>query len=196
MTTKKQQNLVNFSTCRSPTTSFCCTPRKLTWDLKINGLELFPFPAGSFSVPCSVSQRCLALGWCKMGPIQFVISSHWRFHSFHTFHPNPRDPEVKGVLFWYVLGVQSYQTSATGCICISGWWLNQPICKKNISPIGWFPEVGVKIKNIWNHQLDIHPFQVNTSLLGMKKDIVERYHSRDFFLPSVQSTNSRQKYAW
>ena len=28
---------------------------------------------------------------------------------------------------------------------------------KNISQIGSFPQVGMKIKNVWNHHLDTHP---------------------------------------
>ena len=33
---------------------------------------------------------------------------------------------------------------------MASWWF-QPILK-NISQIGSFPQVGVKIENIWNHQ--------------------------------------------
>ena len=36
---------------------------------------------------------------------------------------------------------------------ISGWWL-QPIWK-NISQDGNLPQIGVKIKNVWNHHLDL-----------------------------------------
>ena len=35
----------------------------------------------------------------------------------------------------------------------TSWWF-QPLLKILISQIGSFPQVGVKIKNIWNHQLD------------------------------------------
>ena len=36
---------------------------------------------------------------------------------------------------------------------VSSWWF-QPICK-NMSQIGILPQVGMKIKNIWNHQLGL-----------------------------------------
>ena len=36
----------------------------------------------------------------------------------------------------------------------SSWWL-QPIWKILISQIGSFPQVGVNIKNVWNHHLDL-----------------------------------------
>ena len=38
---------------------------------------------------------------------------------------------------------------------ITGWWF-QPIWK-NISQIGNHPQVGMEIKNIWNHHLDSYP---------------------------------------
>ena len=36
---------------------------------------------------------------------------------------------------------------------ISGWWLNQPSWKI-LAKMGIFTQIGMKIKNIWNHQLD------------------------------------------
>ena len=41
-------------------------------------------------------------------------------------------------------------------IIIAGWWLNQPIWKilVKLIQIGNLPQVGVKIKNIWNYHLD------------------------------------------
>ena len=41
----------------------------------------------------------------------------------------------------------------------SSWWLNQPIWKLLVK-IGSFPQIGVNIKNDWNHQLSIHQFLV------------------------------------
>ena len=35
----------------------------------------------------------------------------------------------------------------------AGWWF-QPILK-NISQIGSFPQIGMKMKDIWNHHVDI-----------------------------------------
>ena len=35
-------------------------------------------------------------------------------------------------------------------------WLVVSTRLKNISQIGSFPQVGMKIKNIWNHRLDKH----------------------------------------
>ena len=47
----------------------------------------------------------------------------------------------------------------------SSWWLNQPIWKISYSQIGSFhPQVGVKIKNIWNHHLGIYLWLVNLPL--------------------------------
>ena len=37
----------------------------------------------------------------------------------------------------------------------SGWWLNQPIWKKYVK-MGIFHIIGVKIKSIWNHRLELH----------------------------------------
>ena len=39
----------------------------------------------------------------------------------------------------------------------TSWWLNQPVWKKNVSQIGSFPQVGIKLKNVWNHHLDKQP---------------------------------------
>ena len=39
---------------------------------------------------------------------------------------------------------------------ISGWWLNRP-SEKYARQIGSFPQIGMKIKNIWNHQPDMGP---------------------------------------
>ena len=35
---------------------------------------------------------------------------------------------------------------------VTSWWLNQPIWKKCASQIGSSPQVGVKIKHVWNHR--------------------------------------------
>ena len=40
-----------------------------------------------------------------------------------------------------------------GPISFSGWWLNQPIWKICSSNWVHLPQMGVKIKNIWNHHL-------------------------------------------
>ena len=37
---------------------------------------------------------------------------------------------------------------------ITSWWLNQPNWKICASQIGSFPQVGVKIKHLWNHHLE------------------------------------------
>ena len=39
-------------------------------------------------------------------------------------------------------------------LTISSWWLNHPF-EKYARQIGSFPQVGGKIKNIWNHHLDL-----------------------------------------
>ena len=40
------------------------------------------------------------------------------------------------------------------CKSITSWWLNHP-SEKNARQIGWsFPQVGVKIKHVWNHHLE------------------------------------------
>ena len=51
-----------------------------------------------------------------------------------------------------VIGVGN-QTFQTQILNLSGWWLNQPIWNICGSQVGSFPQVGVKIKNIWNHHL-------------------------------------------
>ena len=47
---------------------------------------------------------------------------------------------------------QSFTTSPTLSKYLSSWWF-QPIWKILYSQIGSFPQVGMKIKNVWNHQL-------------------------------------------
>ena len=41
---------------------------------------------------------------------------------------------------------------------LSSWWLNQPIWKICASQIGSSPQIGMKIRNIWNHHLDFFVF--------------------------------------
>ena len=42
------------------------------------------------------------------------------------------------------------------CFYVSSWWLNQPIWKICSSNWESFPQVGVNIKNDWNHHLGIY----------------------------------------
>ena len=39
---------------------------------------------------------------------------------------------------------------------MSSWWLNHPF-EKCAREIGSFPQVGLKIKRVWNHHPDVHP---------------------------------------
>ena len=50
-------------------------------------------------------------------------------------------------LFFLMLNLQAV---AHLLMLLTSWWLNHPF-EKYISQIGSFPQVGVKIKNIWNH---------------------------------------------
>lgn len=93
-----------------------------TWKLIVWNCSLFqPFPAfSSWVIFSSMSQRCLALGWCKMGPIQFVFSSRKKLQVPHVSTLSILTLEIQKWrvfcfgMFW---GVRSYQTSVTGCIC-------------------------------------------------------------------------------
>ena len=40
----------------------------------------------------------------------------------------------------------------------SGWWLNLPIRKLLYSQIGLSPQVGLKIKDVWNHHPVFWPY--------------------------------------
>ena len=46
----------------------------------------------------------------------------------------------------------------------SSWWLNQPVWNK-IVKIGNLPQIGVKIKHIWKHQLDLLAFRFQSIFL-------------------------------
>ena len=57
--------------------------------------------------------------------------------------------------WWFVGGVlRNHQKKHQVFECKSGWWLNHP-SEKYARQIGNFPQIGVKIKNIWNHQQEI-----------------------------------------
>ena len=50
-------------------------------------------------------------------------------------------------------------------IHFTSWWLNQPLWKIWVKMVIFFPQIGVKIRNIWNHHIAIvvgwptHPFE-------------------------------------
>ena len=44
------------------------------------------------------------------------------------------------------------------------WLVVEPTHLKNISQIGSFPQIGVKIKNVWNHHLVIHGGEITNYL--------------------------------
>ena len=46
---------------------------------------------------------------------------------------------------------------------ISSWWFQLSTRLKNISQIGSFPQVGMKIKHMWNHHLDMEIGHLNFS---------------------------------
>ena len=62
--------------------------------------------------------------------------------------PNPDLGSIVAIKLWIPIPYPQKNQGKD----ITGWWLNQPIWK-NISEIGSFPQVGVKIENIWNHHL-------------------------------------------
>ena len=65
---------------------------------------------------------------------------------------------------------------------------------KNISQIGSFPQVGVKIKNIWNHHLDvvgIHNQQFQGTIIFMVFDLQGKHvwkHQKFEWDPNFQQT--------
>ena len=67
----------------------------------------------------------------------------------------------------------AYKKECSSCTLTSA-WLVVSTHLKNISQIGSFPQVGVKIKNIWNHHL-VCPIVRNVVSTGQPKDC-------DFFL--------------
>ena len=44
--------------------------------------------------------------------------------------------------------------SGNGKSTVNKSWLVVSTHLKNISQIGWFPQVGLKVKNVWNHHLE------------------------------------------
>ena len=50
--------------------------------------------------------------------------------------------------------------------------------KKNISQIGWSPQVGVKINNVWNHHLDMCGRKINKNWY---RELHLTYHHVKFF---------------
>ena len=67
-----------------------------------------------------------------------------------------------------------------GRVTLTSWWLNQPIWK-NIRQIGSSPQVGIKIKDIWNHHLDNHGGLVQIIFLSFHGWFICRWTSRSSF---------------
>ena len=86
------------------------------------------------------NERC-SLGFCHLNSIKHVH----RFLANVIVSMAPRIAGVKG-LCWKQLGKQDKGMSLF-------FWLVVSTHLKNISQIGNHPQVGVKIKNIWNHHL-------------------------------------------
>ena len=57
----------------------------------------------------------------------------------------------------------------------SSWWF-QPIWKILVK-LDHFPRKGVKIKNIWNHHLEKHPFFMYNDLMNVIQVIADHFHS-------------------
>ena len=70
----------------------------------------------------------------------------------------------------------------------AAWWLNQPILK-NVRQIGPFPQVGVKIKNLWNHHLErIYTLpETNTSPPEKQAELAKKETSSSNYQCSVAS---------
>ena len=56
-----------------------------------------------------------------------------------------------------------------------GDWLVVSTHLKNISQIGFLPQVGVKIKNIWNHHLDYQGHKVGVENAPKKKRLDDEW---------------------
>ena len=71
---------------------------------------------------------------------------------------------------------------------ITSWWLNQPIWNILVK-MGSFPQVGVKIKNIWNHQLDYitKPFVWYWYLKWRNLQIDQVQETFHFIIPEILS---------
>ena len=93
-----------------------------------------------------------------------------RVQVFHVQYCLPFDGRPYSNIFEYALcswncemtkNIQETFPSCSIQICCrtnlqrkTSWWLNQPILNKYARQIGSFPQVGVNIKHVWNHQLE------------------------------------------
>ena len=74
---------------------------------------------------------------------------------------NPLTRQGGGFLFGLVsagVAVDTFNNKPAATLVKENWLVVEPTHLKNISQIGSSPQVGVKIKSIWNHHLEKHRF--------------------------------------
>ena len=102
----------------------------------------------SLNQPSNLTPRCLSIisfPWPRVArrvaKVTHVAWS-WKMHGIFVTESSKYRPYRKIDIL-----------KSWGFTNITSWWF-QPISKKYARQNGSFPEIGVNIKNIWNHQLD------------------------------------------
>ena len=153
---QKWMQLVDSIECRTTLGIYVHSPTVAYWCL---------FPIGSMYI--YIYLPTFTIIYYKNQP--FTYQSHAKDSGFVTFFPPKKKHRWNNPSFPWKQNHSSDSpsdvhppkpTSTGGCkgvkvlaICFSSWWF-QPVWKICGSQIGSFPQIGVKLKNIWHHH---HP---------------------------------------